>query len=117
MEIVTIYRAKDGREFMSAEECTTYEDNTQAVLTKVNEHKGNPSEALIALMTGVQDILGISLVSYDGYVKLFGEHRPCAYACSLWRVLSDYSHDYPTIFAMYGEIMNDYIALYGEPSF
>ena len=48
MKAVTKYVANDGREFMSAEECTTYEDNTQAVLIKVNEHEGNLSEALIA---------------------------------------------------------------------
>lgn len=115
MKAITMYIADDGREFKSEVECMTYEKNTLTILAMIKEHEGNPSEAMIALMKGVKEILGINIVSYDGYVKLFREHRPCAYACTLWKVFSDYHNDYPTLYSAYSAIMNEYISRYGEP--
>lgn len=65
-------------------------------------------------MTGVQDKLGIKLPYYKEYVELFRNHAPCAYACSIWRMLADYAKDYPTVFQTYNKIMNNYTDLYGE---
>lgn len=114
MKEVIRYVADDGMEFPSEELCRTYETNRKEIISKVNAHKDNPSDALIALMVSFRDILKKSLV-VDGYVELFSNHKPCAYACGLWRVFSDYSHDYPYIYDLYIEYIRKYIALYGEP--
>ena len=115
MKEVTRYVADDGKEFISEEQCLSYESNRKEIILKVDSNKDNPSDALIALMTAFRDILGKSLVSYDGYVELFSNHKPCAYACSLWRVFGDYEHDYPYIYDLYHKYMEEYVALYGEP--
>lgn len=115
MKEVTRYVADDGKEFQSAELCHTYETNREAIILYVNSNKDNPSDALITLMTAFREILRKSLVSYDGYVELFSNHKPCAYACSLWKVFSDYEHDYPYIYDLYRKYMDEYVALYGEP--
>ena len=115
MKEVIRYIADDGKEFHSKELCRTYETKRKDIISKVNTHKDNPSNALITLMTSFRDILGKSMVNYEGYAELFRNHKPCAYACSLWRVLSDYSHDYPYIYDLYREYMEKYVALYGEP--
>ena len=114
MKEVTRYIADDGKEFQSERQCRSYEIIKKEIILKVNSHDDNPSDALITLMTVFRDILGKSLSFYDGYVELFSNHKPCAYACSLWRVLSDYNHDYPYIMNLYKEYMDKYIALYGE---
>jgi hypothetical protein len=114
MKIITKYIADDGVEFTDIDECTSHENNTHDIHAKVNELRENPSEALIALMTGIRDKLGIDLVSYNGYVKIFKNHQPCAHHCTLWRQIADYGHDYPTILSLYNELIDDYIALYGD---
>lgn len=116
MKEVIRYVADDGKEFYSKERCATYETNRKEIISKVNTHKDNPSDALIALMISFRDILGESLVYYDDYVELFSNHKPCAYACNLWKVFSDYSHDYPYIYDLYREYMKKYVVLYGEPN-
>ena len=109
------YIADDGREFKSLKKCWAYEKDMRTIIARVNKHKNNPSEALIALMDCIQNILSIEVYFYNGYRDLFANHKPCAFACSLWRVLSDYASDYPTIYLLYSEYMEKYVALYGEP--
>lgn len=113
MEVATIYIADDGTQFFDKEECQNHENNVKTIYEMVNNHKDNPSERLVVLISAIQDILGIKVVSYDGYVELFRNHKPCVYACSLWKLLSDYCNTYPTINSLYGELMGDYIDLYG----
>ena len=114
MKKITKYVAEDGVEFLNEEECITHENNVQHIFEEIDGFQNNPSEALIVFMAEVQNRLGIELVSYEGYVNLFKDHKPCAHHCSLWRTLADYSNDYPTIFKAYGELIDAYIALYGE---
>ena len=114
MRQITKYIAEDGVEFLDMDRCISHENDTRTIHAKVSELRDNPSEALIALMTGVQDILGINIVDYDGYLKLFKNHRPCAHHCTLWRILADYTHEHPTISSLYNELIKDYISLYGS---
>lgn len=114
MKKITKYVTEDGVEFLNKEECIAYENNVQYIIEEINKLQNNPSEALITFMTEVQNKLGIKLVSYEEYVNLFKNHRPCAHHCSLWRVLADYSNYYPTIYQSYVKLIDDYIALYGE---
>ena len=62
MKEVTRYVADDGKEFISEEQCLSYESNRKEIILKVDSNKDNPSDALIALMTAFRDILGKSLV-------------------------------------------------------
>lgn len=114
MKKIIKYIAEDGVEFLNEKECISYENNVQYILEEINKLQDNPSEALIVFMTEVQNRLGIELFSYEGYVNLFKNHKPCAHHCSLWRILADYSNNYPTIFKSYEKLIDDYIALYGE---
>lgn len=113
MKEVTKYVANDGVEFLTAKECLSHEAYMEYIANHVNAHKDDPSEALITLMKEVQTVLDIRL-SYDNYVAIFRNHKPCAFACSLWRILADYANDYPTVFSLYTEYMTKYVELYGE---
>ena len=114
MKEVIKYVADDGREFQDMKSCLLHESRTRFILNMVKSHENDPVEALVALMDGVQDILGIRIVGYDGYVRLFRNHKPCHYACSLWRQLIDYIEDHPSVYNAYYDYMNRYISLYGE---
>lgn len=114
MKKIEKYVASDGMEFSNEKDCLSYEAYMDFITKRVNAHKDNPVEALISLMTEARDVLGIHIVSYDGYVDLFRSNKPCAYDCSLWKIFSDYEHCYPTLYKMYHEYMSKYIEIYGE---
>jgi hypothetical protein len=114
MKQVTRYIAEDGKEFSDASKCSQYETDMQLVLIRTGEQK-DAGEALVVLMTEAMDMIHIANDMYVGYTGLFRAHQPCAKACSLWRIFSDYSHMYPTLYKIYDDLIEKYVALYGEP--
>lgn len=113
MKTVTKYISDDGVEFLTKEECLSHEEKVEKVITAMMMHD-DPALKLVILVSQIYTVLGIDVPSREGYIDLFHSHKPCAYYCTLWRFFADYKNQYPTLFNLFSDALEEYVEMYGE---
>lgn len=114
MKEVLSYIAFDDHIFYDKEACQVYEASALMVYRDVMVYMRDIGKGMIVFLNLAEDVLDRKIEGRDKYVEIFKGHKPCSVHCSLYKIFSDYCHDFPYLFDMYMTLITMYAEKFPE---